>query len=193
MQETAYWSRRRLKTSRWTRWFARGQKKARHNRAGMDNSSHDDTIYDSGLGPRNLSPEAAKYKRMSHHDFGTIKIEGLTVPVILLDAERYERIVSRRHSSRSGPKPIIADTNLDILRDGRGNVFVNINVNFDGYMEQFTIDASEFMQFFDYMLQSSMFALGQDRPDTFFVIQLPQPQSIEEAISHIRDGLRMGR
>lgn len=129
-----------------------------------------------------------RHKEITLFDFdGTKK-----VPCIILNERRFDDIMK----SITG-KPVSVDTNLNILQDGLGHVFVNITMNFSqgGIKEQVLIYANESLEFFEALSDASMLALSSPHSEygksNVFMIQLPRAERILNALEIIKKGLKM--
>ena len=60
-----------------------------------------------------------------HKDIGVFDFNGQSVPRIILTDRRFDEIMSKIHG-----KPVSVNTDLNILQDGLGHVFVEIVLNF---------------------------------------------------------------
>ena len=60
-----------------------------------------------------------------HNDIDIFDFNGKKVPRIILNDRRFDEIMSKIHG-----KPVSVNTNLNILRDGLGHVFVEIVLDF---------------------------------------------------------------
>lgn len=149
--------------------------------------------------PATHQEELDLYRAQSHRNFTTIKMRDSTVPIILVDAERYKTMTSLYYDTLnpdtgSTGKPGVIYSDLDILSDGLGHVFGRLVLTFsNGMTEQFLIDASKNLDFFEQMAMSTVFAIAPiDAPATqhdILAIQLPRRQSVEDALFKIQRGL----
>ena len=75
-----------------------------------------------------------------HKDVDTFDFDGKNVPRIILTDRRFDEIMSKIHG-----KPISVNTNLNILQDGLGHVFVEIVLDFSRgeIHEEFLIYAND--------------------------------------------------
>ena len=129
---------------------------------------------------------ARVYKEIDIFDFN-----GKNVPRIILDDRKFDDIMSKIQG-----KPVSVNTNLNILQDGLGHVFVEIMLDFsDGEIhEEFLIYANESIEFFESLAKTTMFALSppnysEVNQDKIFMVQLPKPEKALEAIDIINNGL----
>lgn len=149
--------------------------------------------------PATHQEELDSYRAQSHQNFTTIQMRDLTVPIIQVDAKRYETMTSLYHDTMnpdadSTDNPGVIYSDLNILSDGLGNVFGQLVLTFSNDMtEQFLIDASKNLDFFEQMAMSMMFAIAPiETPTTrhdILAIQLPKRQSAEDALFKIQRGL----
>jgi len=130
---------------------------------------------------------ARVYKEIDVFDFN-----GKNVPRIILDDRKFDDIMSKIQG-----KPVSVNTNLNILQDGLGHVFVEITLDFSygEIHEEFLVYANESLEFFECLANTTMFALSppnysEVNQDKIFMVQLPKPDKAIEAIDIIKNGLR---
>src|SRR5689334_8921060 len=92
-----------------------------------------------------------------HKDFTVFDFNDKKVPCIILEEARFDNIMK----SVAG-KPVSVETNLNILQDGLGHVFVRVTLTFSqgGIEEQFLLYANESLGFFEALADTSMLALS---------------------------------
>ncbi|MDE1868061.1 MAG: hypothetical protein KGI08_10195, partial [Thaumarchaeota archaeon] len=118
--------------------------------------------------------------------------EGKKVPCIIMEEKRFDEIMKT-----IAGKPISFETNLNILQDGLGHVFVNMALNFSqGEIEEkILLYANESMEFFEALTDTSMLALSSPRSEygrsNVFMIQLPKPERTADALEIIKKGLKI--
>jgi len=80
-----------------------------------------------------------------HQEITFYDYNGIKVPCIILSDRRFEEIMQ----SVAG-KPTSVDTNLNILQDGVGHVFVEVKLTFSlgGIEEKILLNANESIDFF---------------------------------------------
>lgn len=126
-----------------------------------------------------------------HKDITLFDYNGTKVPCIILEEKRFDdmmRIITG--------KPVSVETNLNILQDGLGHVFVEILLNFSygGISEKLLLYANDSIEFFESLTESSMLALSSPRSEygksNVFMIQLPKPERATNALEIIRNGLK---
>jgi len=130
---------------------------------------------------------ARVYKEIDVFDFN-----GKNVPRIILDDRKFDDIMSKIQG-----KPVSVNTNLNILQDGLGHVFVEITLDFSygEIHEEFLVYANESLEFFESLANTTMLALSppsysEVNQDKIFMVQLPKPEKAIEAIDIIKNGLR---
>ena len=126
-----------------------------------------------------------------YKDIDIFDFNGQDVPRIILDDRKFDDIMSKIQG-----KPVSVDTNLNILQDGSGHVFVEIVLDFSygEIHEEFLIYANESISFFESLSKTTMFALSppnysEVNQDKIFMVQLPKPEKAVEAIDIIKNGL----
>jgi len=129
---------------------------------------------------------ARVYKEIDIFDFN-----GKNVPRIILDDRKFDDIMSKIQG-----KPVSVNTNLNILQDGLGHVFVEIMLDFSygEIHEEFLVYANESLEFFECLANTTMLALSppsysEVNQDKIFMVQLPKPEKAIEAIDIIKNGL----
>jgi len=113
------------------------------------------------------------------------------VPRIILDDRKFDDIMPKFQG-----KPVSVNTNLNILQDGLGHVFVEIILDFSygEIHEEFLVYANESLEFFECLANTTMLALSppsfsEVNQDKIFMVQLPKPEKAIEAIDIIKNGL----
>jgi len=136
--------------------------------------------------------EMEKLLERAYKDIDTFDFNGKNVPRIIVNDRRFDDIMSKIQG-----KPISVNTNLNILQDGLGHVFVEITLDFSygDIHEEFLIYANESLEFFESLANTTMFALSppnysEVNQDKIFMVQLPKPEKAIEAIDIIKNGLR---
>ena len=126
-----------------------------------------------------------------HKDVDTFDFDGKNVPRIILTDRRFDEIMSKIHG-----KPISVNTNLNILQDGLGHVFVEIVLDFSRgeIHEEFIIYANDSFEFFKLLADTTMFALSppnhsEVNQDKIFMVQLPKPEKAFQALDMIKNGI----
>jgi hypothetical protein len=134
--------------------------------------------------------ELEKLLSERHKDVTLFDFEGKNVPCIVLDEKKFDHIMKT-----IAGKPVSVETNLNILQDGLGHVFVKVTLQFSqGYIEEkFLIYANENVDFFEALAETTMLALSSPNSQyggsNVFMIQLPKPERAQNALDIIRKGL----
>ena len=123
----------------------------------------------------------------SHKDLSVEDFEGKRVPCIGFEGRKFDDMLSKV----SG-KPLSVDTNLNILQDGLGHVFVEMLLTFShgGINEKILVNANENIEFFESLAENTMLSIASvEHPEKIFMIQLPKPERTRDALEIIKDGL----
>jgi len=123
----------------------------------------------------------------SHKDISVEDFEGKKVPCIGFEGRKFDDILNK-----VAGKPLSVDTNLNILQDDLGHVFVEMSLTFShgGINEKVLINANENLEFFESLAENTLLAIASvDHPEKIFMIQLPQPERTQEAFEIIKNGL----
>ncbi|MFB3113358.1 MAG: hypothetical protein ACE1YZ_00155 [Nitrosopumilaceae archaeon] len=135
--------------------------------------------------------EMKKLLERVHPEITSYDYNNSKVPCIILSEQRYLEIMKK-----VAGKPISVDTNLNILQDGLGHVFVEVVLTFSlgGITEKIWINANASLDFFESLAQTSMLALSSPSSDAgkenIFMIQLPKPEKAVNALEIIKKGLQ---
>jgi len=127
-----------------------------------------------------------------HKDFTLFDLDGKKVPCIILDEKKFDDMMR----SIAG-RPVSVETNLHILQDGLGHVFVRMELSFSqgGIQEKIMLYANESLSFFEALADTSMLALSsphsQYGSSNVFMIQLPKAERTTNALEIIRKGLKV--
>lgn len=136
--------------------------------------------------------EMKKLLEKVHPEITSFDYSGSKVPCIILSEERYLEIMKKVAGN-----PISVDTNLNILQDGLGHVFVEIVLTFSlgGITEKILLNANKSLDFFESLAKTSILALSSPSSEAgkenIFMIQLPKPEKAVNALSIIRQGLQL--
>jgi len=128
-----------------------------------------------------------------HSSVSVFNYNSNNIPCIILTERRFSEIMNK-----IAGKPVSVDTNLNILQNGIGNVFVEITLDFsDGDIhEKILLYANESLDFFESLAKTSMLALSsphsQVGQENVFMIQLPKPEKATNALDVIKRGLKAG-
>ena len=138
------------------------------------------------------SEEMKQMLERTHKDLDIFDFDGKNVPRIMLSDRRFDEIMEKIYG-----KPVSVNTNLNILQDGIGNVFVEISLDFSygDIHEEFLIYANESLEFFESLADTTMLALSPPQhsevhQDKIFMVQLPKPERAINALDIIKNGLR---
>lgn len=137
-----------------------------------------------------MSEELNRLLRESHDGVTVFDFDGRKVPCIIFEEKRYDYILSLV----SG-RPVSIDTDLNILQDGLGHVFVEISLTFSvaGISEKVLVNANRDLAFFDSLAKTSMLAISSPKShygkENVFMINLPRPDRAEDALKIIQKGL----
>jgi hypothetical protein len=121
-----------------------------------------------------MSDELKRMLEQVHDGITTFDFEGKETPCIVIDEKRYGAIRSKIEG-----QPFSVNTDLNILQDGLGNVFVEVVLTFSigNISEKFLVNAKTDMKFFEY---------GKDN---VIAIQLPRPEKAHDALEIIKTAL----
>jgi len=135
--------------------------------------------------------EMKKLLEKVHPEIASFDYNNSKVPCIILSEQRYLEMMKK-----VAGKPISVDTNLNILQDGLGHVFVEVVLTFSlgGMTEKIWLNANASLDFFESLAQTSMLALSSPSSDAgkenIFMIQLPKPEKAVNALEIIKKGLQ---
>ena len=135
--------------------------------------------------------ELDKLLAQRHKDYTLFDFDGRKVPCIIMEERRFDEIMRA-----IAGKPVSVETNLNILQDGLGHVFVRITLQFsEGQIEEkVLLYANESLEFFEALGQTSMLAISSPHSvygsSNVFMIQLPKPERTENALELIRKALK---
>ena len=127
----------------------------------------------------------------THKDVTIFDYNEIKVPCIILEEKRFDEIMKI-----IAGKPVSVETNLNILQDGLGHVFVDVSLNFSqgGMVEKLLLYANDFFEFFETLAESSLLVLSSPRSErgksNVFMIQLPKPERAIHALEIIKKGLK---
>ena len=138
------------------------------------------------------SKEMEQLLERTHNDIDIFDFNGKNVPRIMLPDRRFDEIMTKIYG-----KPVSVNTNLNILQDGIGHVFVEVSLDFShgDIHEEFLIYANEYLKFFESLADTTMLALSPPQhsevhQDKIFMVQLPKPERAINALDIIKNGLR---
>ena len=137
-----------------------------------------------------MSDELKKLLEQVHNGITTFDFDGKIIPCIIIEEKKYDEILSK-----VAGQSLSINTDLNILQDGLGNVFVEIILIFSkaNIVEKFLINAKDDLLFFESLAKTSMMALSSPHShygkDNVFMIQLPRPEKAHDALEIIHSGL----
>ena len=134
-----------------------------------------------------INNELNEFLKNCHKDLSVEDFEGKKVPCIGFEGRKFDDILNK-----VAGKPLSVDTNLNILQDGLGHVFVEMLLTFSygGINEKILINANENLEFFESLAKNTVLAITSvTHPEKIFMIQLPKPERTREAFEIIKNGL----
>jgi len=137
-----------------------------------------------------MSDELKKLLDQVHSGITTFNFEGKQTPCIQIEEKKYDYMLSK-----VAGQSLSINTNLNILHDGLGNVFVEVLLTFSkgNITEKFLINAKTDLVFFESLAETSMLALSSPKSyygkDNIFMIQLPSPEKAQNALDIIQKAL----
>ena len=138
-----------------------------------------------------MSEELKKLLNQVHEGITTFDFDGKLVPCIIFEEKKYDEILSK-----VAGKALSINTDLNILQDGLGHVFVEVVLIFSqGEIEEkILVNANKDILFFESLAKTSMLALSSPKSsygkDNVFMVQLPKPEKAEDALEIIKNGLK---
>ena len=137
------------------------------------------------------SKEMKQLLERVYKDIDIFDFNGQDVPRIILTDRKFDDMMSKIEG-----QPVSVNTNLNILQNDSGHVFVEMILDFSygEIHEEFLIYANESIEFFESLASTTMFALAppnysEVNQDKIFMVQLPKPERAIEAIDIIKNGL----
>lgn len=137
-----------------------------------------------------MSDELKRLLEQVHDGITTFDFDGKEIPCIVIEENKYDEILSKVTG-----QSLSINTDLNILQDGLGNVFVEIFLTFSkgNIVEKFLVNAKKDVEFFKTLANTSMLALSSPKSqygkDNVFVIQLPRPEKAVDALAIIQKAL----
>ena len=141
-----------------------------------------------------MNDEMKELLERVHSNITSIEYGGNEIPCIVLEEKKFNEIIKN-----VAGKPLSVFTNLNILHNGLGNVFVEIVLTFSNVsmQEKILIYANESIRFFELLKDTSILAISSPNfsmgNNNVFMIQLPNPYKINDALEIIRQGLKSKR
>jgi len=139
-----------------------------------------------------MSEDLKKLLQQVHEGITVFDFDGKSVPCIIFEEKKYDDLILKI----SG-KPLSINTDLNILQDGLGHVFVEIVLTFSNsrMVEKILVNANKDILFFQSLAKTSMIAISSPKSiygrDNVFMIQLPKPEKAESALEIIQNALRI--
>ena len=121
-----------------------------------------------------MSDELQKMLDGVHDGITTFDFEGKETPCIIIEEEKYGLIRAKIEG-----QSFSVNTDLNILQDGLGNVFVEIVLTFStgNISEKFLVNAKTDFKFFEILANTSMLVVNSPESrygqDNVIAIQLP--------------------
>ena len=114
-----------------------------------------------------MSEELKHLQDQVHPGITVFDFDGKDTPCITIDEKEYDEMLSK-----IAGQSISVNTDLNILQDGLGNVFVEIVLTFSkgNILKKFLVDAKTDLSFFESLAQTSM--LGLSSPSAGEIILL---------------------
>ncbi len=137
-----------------------------------------------------MSDELKNLLEQVHDGITTFDFDGKSTPCIVIEEKKYDEMLSK-----VAGESLSINTDLNILQDGQGNVFVEVVLIFSkgNIVEKFLINAKTDLAFFESLAKISMLALSsphsQYGKDNVFMIQLPRPEKAQNALEIIQNAL----
>ena len=137
-----------------------------------------------------MSDELKKLLEQVYDGITTFDFDGKVTPCIIIEEKKYDSLLSKITGLS-----LSIDTDLNILQDGLGHVFVELVLTFSkgNVVEKFLINAKTDLAFFETLATTSMLALSSPKSyygkDNVFMIQLPRPEKAQDALEIIRHAL----
>ena len=137
-----------------------------------------------------MSDELKHLLEQVHDGITTFEFDGKETPCIVIEEKKYDETLSK-----IAGKSLSINTDLNILQDGLGNVFVEVTITFSkgNITETFLVNAKTHLAFFQSLARTSMLALTSPKSnygkDNVFMIQLPRPEKAQDALKIIKNAL----
>ena len=137
-----------------------------------------------------MSDELKKLLEQVHDGITVFDFDGKSIPCVILEEKKYDWLLTKIAGKASS-----INTDLNILQDGLGHVFVEVVLSFTqgDLVEKILVNANKDILFFQSLAKTSMLALSSPKSvygkDNVFMIQLPKPEKAEDALRIIERGL----
>jgi hypothetical protein len=138
-----------------------------------------------------MSDELKKLIDKSHKGITSFNFDSKETACIIIDEKKYDSIMKKIDGV-----PFSVRSDLNILQDGLGHVFVETVLTFSvgDIIEKFLINANENFRFFDSLAKNPIIVMASSQPENgkFIAIQLPRPEKASEALFIIQSALNKG-
>ena len=137
-----------------------------------------------------MSDELKQLLDKVHDGITTFDFDGQTTPCIVIEEKKYDEMLSK-----VAGQSLSINTDLNILQDGLGNVFVEVVLTFSkgDIVETFIVNAKTDLSFFESLAETSMLALTSPHSnygkENVFMVQLPRPEKAHDALEIIHNAL----
>jgi len=139
-----------------------------------------------------MSDELKNLLEQVHDGITTFDFDGKSTPCIVIEEKKYDEMLSK-----VAGESLSINTDLNILQDRQGNVFVEVVLIFSkgNIVEKFLVNAKTDLAFFESLAKTSMLALSsphsQYGKENVFMIQLPRPEKAHDALEIIQNALTL--
>ncbi len=138
-----------------------------------------------------LDDEMKELMGRVHESITIFNYKDEKIPCIVLSEKRFSEILQK-----TAGKAISINTDLNILDNKQGNVFVEISLEFSegDIHEKILLYANKSLEFFESLAKTSMIAISsphsQVGQENVFMIQLPKPEKAINALDLIKRGIK---
>ncbi len=138
-----------------------------------------------------LDDEMKELMGRVHESITEFNYKDEKIPCIVLSEKRFSEILQK-----TAGKAISINTDLNILDNKQGNVFVEISLDFSegDIHEKILLYANKSLEFFESLAKTSMLAISsphsQVGQENVFMIQLPKPEKAINALDLIKRGIK---
>jgi hypothetical protein len=138
-----------------------------------------------------LDEEMKELMGRVHESITEFNYKDEKIPCIVLSEKRFSEILQK-----TAGKAISINTDLNILDNKQGNVFVEISLEFSegDIHEKILLYANKSLEFFESLAKTSMLAISsphsQVGQENVFMIQLPKPEKAINALDLIKRGIK---
>jgi hypothetical protein len=138
-----------------------------------------------------LDDEMKELMGRVHESITIFNYKDEKIPCIVLSEKRFSEILQK-----TAGKAISINTDLNILDNKQGNVFVEISLEFSegDIHEKILLYANKSLEFFESLAKTSMIAISSPQSQVdgknVFMIQLPKPEKAINALDLIKRGIK---